>query len=533
MMSGMGISLGGLEIATDYLYANPEFYEPDLTEVKATISNKPNKQLKPRVKPVKPKVSKESIISKYSIIQPKLKVTADEVIEDDMVVQDDKDFDFSFDDFDMGDSKQGQLENEVDNIDETETEEQVVSDADLINQMLMQQLAGRTSEVYESNSDSEDEDEVENKMDMDKDELDNEMDEDDALLNEMFGNEEEDSDSDDELLAEMFDDEDSDEESESYEEESDTEEIEKAPVSFEVQAPQNQVDTAEYTDSTQEIEDTDSYSEESDMEDDDDLLNEMFDDEDDNYDEEETDSYENGDTDENGLVDNTEDEAYNEENELNSAEYEQDSSEDDEEESDDDLLAEMFGDDIDESEYDENEDDSDIEENEDYPELEDDEPEVDVSGNESELSSLPTSISENQENIEEKSREQVQEINVSNESKVTSENSEESLQKKLAEAMAEIERLKNGSSKPADKEEATKDDASDKIENKKDKYMMYAGMSTEKLYSQVKEFMIASNVSKKPVDLAVLYDKFGDANVKKLIHKSYLIKLGKGVTIGR
>ena len=535
MMSGMGISLGGLEIATDYLYANPEFYEPDLTEVKATISNKPNKQLKPRVKPVKPKVSKESIISKYSIIQPKLKVTADEVIEDDMVVQDDKDFDFSFDDFDMGDSKQGQLENEVSSIDETDeqTEEQVVSDADLINQMLMQQLAGRTSEVYESGSDSEDEDEVENKMDMDKDELDNEIDEDDALINEMFGNEEEDSDSDDELLAEMFDDEDSDEESESYDEESDTEEIEKTPVSFEVQAPQTQVNTAEYADSAQEIEDTDSYNEESDIEDDDDLLNEMFDDEDDNYGEEETDSYEDEDTNENDLADTTEDETYNEENELNSVEYEQDSSEDDEEESDDDILAEMYGDDIDESEYDENEDDSDIEENEDYPELEDDEPEIDVSDSESEMSSLSTSISENQESIEEKSREQVQEINVSNDSKVTSENSEESLQKKLAEAMAEIERLKNGSSKPADKEEATKDDASDKIENKKDKYMMYAGMSTEKLYGQVKEFMIASNVSKKPVDLAVLYDKFGDANVKKLIHKSYLIKLGKGVTIGR
>lgn len=531
MMSGMGISLGGLEIATDYLYANPEFYEPDLTEVKATISNKPNKQLKPRVKPVKPKVSKESIISKYSIIQPKLKVTADEVIEDDMVVQDDKDFDFSFDDFDMGDSKQGQLENEVSNIDETD--EQVVSDADLINQMLMQQLAGRTSEVYESGSDSEDEDEVENKMDMDKDELDNEMDEDDALLDEMFDDEDADSDSDDELLAEVFDDEDSGEESESYEEESDTEEIEKAPVSFEVQAPQTQVDTAEYADSTQEIEDTDINSEESDIEDDDDLLNEMFDDEDDNYGEEETDSYENEDTDENGLADSTEDETYNEENESNSVKYEQDSSEDDEEESDDELLAEMFGDDIDESEYDENEDDSDIDENEDYPELEDDEPEIDVSDSESELSSLVTGISENQESIEEKSREQVQEINVSNESKVTSENSEDSLQKKLAEAMAEIERLKNGSSKPADKEEATKDDASDKIENKKDKYMMYAGMSTEKLYGQVKEFMIASNVSKKPVDLAVLYDKFGDANVKKLIHKSYLIKLGKGVTIGR
>lgn len=528
MMSGMGISLGGLEIATDYLYANPEFYEPDLTEVKATISNKPNKQLKPRVKPVKPKVSRESIISKYSIIQPKLKVTADEVIEDDMVVQDDKDFDFSFDDFDMGDNKQGENEEITDD----EAEEQVISDADLINKMLMQQSVGRTSEVYESDNedDSEDTDgeEIENEMDMDENELDNEMDEDDALLNEMFGDEGDDSDSDDELLAEMFDDEDSDDESESYKEEQDTESVEEKPVNFEVQAPQPQVVTPQPVENAQKVEDSDSYEEDSDIEDDeesdDDLLNDMFD-EDDNYEEGETDSYEDEDTDENELTD-TDD---------NDSDLDIDIDEDMEnyEESDDDLLAEMFGDDMDDSEYDENEDDSDIEDNEDDPELEDDDPEIEESDSESEMSSLTTSISENQESIEEKSSKQVREINVSNESKVTSESSEGDLQKKLAEAMAEIERLKNISSKPTAKEEDTKDDASDKIENKKDKYMMYAGMSTEKLYSQVKEFMVASNVSKKPVDLSVLYDKFGDANIKKLIHKSYLIKLGKGVTIGR
>ena len=55
-MNGMGISLGSLEIATDFLYANTDLYEPELTEVKTTISHKPCKPII-TVKPIKPKVS--------------------------------------------------------------------------------------------------------------------------------------------------------------------------------------------------------------------------------------------------------------------------------------------------------------------------------------------------------------------------------------------------------------------------------------------------------------------------------------------
>jgi hypothetical protein len=40
-------------------------------------------------------------------------------------------------------------------------------------------------------------------------------------------------------------------------------------------------------------------------------------------------------------------------------------------------------------------------------------------------------------------------------------------------------------------------------------------------------------VDRKTIDLSALNNKFGDANIKKLIKKSYLITMGKGVTAGR
>ena len=33
----MGISLGGLEVVTDFLFTNPEFYETELLDVKNNI----------------------------------------------------------------------------------------------------------------------------------------------------------------------------------------------------------------------------------------------------------------------------------------------------------------------------------------------------------------------------------------------------------------------------------------------------------------------------------------------------------------
>ena len=58
-------------------------------------------------------------------------------------------------------------------------------------------------------------------------------------------------------------------------------------------------------------------------------------------------------------------------------------------------------------------------------------------------------------------------------------------------------------------------------------------MTTEQLYKYVRQFMIKLGVDKRPVDLSALNTEFGEKNIKKLIIKSYLIKIGKGVTIGR
>ena len=97
LMSGLGISLGGLEIATDYLFADPDLYEPDLTEVKTTISHKNPETIKVAVKPVKPKQTRESIIKKYDIGLSKVNVIDDEVIDDNTdLVTGAEDFDFTF-----------------------------------------------------------------------------------------------------------------------------------------------------------------------------------------------------------------------------------------------------------------------------------------------------------------------------------------------------------------------------------------------------------------------------------------------------
>ena len=64
-------------------------------------------------------------------------------------------------------------------------------------------------------------------------------------------------------------------------------------------------------------------------------------------------------------------------------------------------------------------------------------------------------------------------------------------------------------------------------------YEEYTNMSIEKLYIIVYNYMLKMGVKKRPVDISALNSKFGEINIKKLIQKSYLIKIGKGVTTGQ
>ena len=61
----------------------------------------------------------------------------------------------------------------------------------------------------------------------------------------------------------------------------------------------------------------------------------------------------------------------------------------------------------------------------------------------------------------------------------------------------------------------------------------YNSMTIDSLYKEVKDFMIKNGVKRCPVALDILNKKFGDKNIARLVRTSYLIILGKGVTIGR
>ena len=61
----------------------------------------------------------------------------------------------------------------------------------------------------------------------------------------------------------------------------------------------------------------------------------------------------------------------------------------------------------------------------------------------------------------------------------------------------------------------------------------YDMMDVEALYGEVRKFLKLHNIDRKIIDIKILENEFGRANIKKLIVKSYLISIGKGVTVGR
>ena len=66
-----------------------------------------------------------------------------------------------------------------------------------------------------------------------------------------------------------------------------------------------------------------------------------------------------------------------------------------------------------------------------------------------------------------------------------------------------------------------------------DKTNIYDTMEIEALYSEVRKYMGSLGIDKSIVDVKLLNEKFGSSNIRKLILRSYLISIGKGVTIGR
>lgn len=71
-----------------------------------------------------------------------------------------------------------------------------------------------------------------------------------------------------------------------------------------------------------------------------------------------------------------------------------------------------------------------------------------------------------------------------------------------------------------------------KKENTDSKKIDYNEMELSTLADYVKKFLIAHGVRKGAVDVGIVTAEFGEENIRRLIKKCYIIKVGKGVTIG-
>ena len=103
IMTNGNIRLGDFEMIMDF-FSNPEEYEPDLSEVKIAINDK--KPVEIVRKPViKPKITREGLINKYSLVNTQKEVTSDNILADDLVINEIDDFDFGDMDFEIEEEK--------------------------------------------------------------------------------------------------------------------------------------------------------------------------------------------------------------------------------------------------------------------------------------------------------------------------------------------------------------------------------------------------------------------------------------------
>ena len=436
LTSSMGISLGGLEVVTDFLFTNPEFYESDLADVKNNIFGQ-NVVKQHYEKPVKPKKTKEAIMHKFSILQYTPVIQSDEVLESPILVGDDTDFDFDFTE---------EKQNTVDNIED----DSEVLEANSLMQRLSSMNNFNESIIEDTDIEIENDEYNDNDIDIETD--------DDIEIEEDITEAEDDD----------FEIEDSDFEIEDNDFEVEDDEIE----------PDDSNDF-EIEDEDIEIEDEDTFSD-----------------------------------DELQIIDNFENDftpsTINSTNNSNNKSYEEDEIDLD------------FEDDTEDETIDE--EDKAIDEEIDSINLDDIDTDEDT---ESEKKITLNNNTNNNPNNEELKQ----------------------MQQRFTEMEKQLQELKSGVTKEQAsniKDNVNKVSDTDNIDklldsHKKtksstniDKYERYNLMSIEALYNEVKAYMIKMGVKARAVELVALNEKFGELNIRKLIQKSYLIKIGsKGVTVGR
>lgn len=428
LTSSMGISLGGLEVVTDFLFTNPEFYESDLADVKNNIFGQ-NVVKQHYEKPVKPKKTKEAIMHKFSILQYTPVIQSDEVLESPILVGDDTDFDFDFTE---------EKQNTVDNIED----DSEVLEANSFMQRLSSMNNFNESIIEDTDIEIENDEYNDNDIDIETDD-DIEIDED------------------------------------GFEVEEDNFEVEDSD--FEVEDDEIEPDDSndfEIEDDDIEIEDENTFSE-----------NEL----------QIIDDFENDFTP--STINNTiNSNSSPEEDEIN-LDFEDDTEDETIDEEDETIDEEIDSINLDDIDTDED--------------------------TESEKKITLNNTTNNNHNNEELKQ----------------------MQQRFTEMEKQLQELKSGITKEQAsniKDNVNKVSDTDNIDklldsHKKtksstniDKYERYNLMSIEALYSEVKAYMIKMGVKARAVELVALNEKFGELNIRKLIQKSYLIKIGsKGVTVGR
>ena len=451
LTSSMGISLGGLEVVTDFLFTNPEFYEAELLDVKNNIFGQ-NANKQSYNKPVRPKKTKEAIMRKFNILQYNPIIQEDEVFESPTLVGDDAEFDFDF------------TEYQPVAIEEIEDSSEILEA-----NSLMQRLANmnNVNDSIMEDADIEIEDTDEDISIYSTDDMDGDIEIEDDFSDDFENSFEDNIDA----LGDFEDDfDDSIEDS-----------LEISDDDFELDIDDGN-DEFEVSESS--VEQIKNVSEVSKL--DSDTLK-AIDDFDNNFNiEGDLDEYETDDLD---IDDNFEDDLEIEDGDSFEIE------------------------DGDSFEIDVNSGDNDVELDIDILDTkvpQKKEPDIIYNNSSEELKQMQRKFAEMEKQLHEL---------------------------RNAKAIESASNIKDNVNKDIDTDNIDKllnSSKSSKAVKNVDRYAQYSSMSIETLYSEVKEYMIRLGVKTRAVELSALNERFGEINIRKLIQKSYLIKIGsKGVTVGR
>lgn len=515
--NGKEISLGNLDLLSDYL-SNIDYYEKKDSENnnKQKIEQEyettdTELEIDIKKKPIKPKVTKESALNRFSLLKENITDIKDEILTNsDNIIKQDNDFDFSFD------NVEEQEENELNTYKKEElTEEEIAGSSLMVFNQIKQMQESLDLEKEQEETPMEEQTSLTFDDDDEYFETDNEDNEDIDEDDEYFGTDNEDIDEDDEYFGtDNEDDEyfetDSEDEQQENEEQLDTEEQLKNKIF--------NLDLDDYDD-----EDEDETSEQQLLDKISNLDFEDYDDEDDEF--------------------NDNEEEQESKNKQNNVQQEQPQ-----------TLGQQLQDKISNLNFEDYDD-----EDEEF----DDSTEQSKEEQQQELENSPefndnNEYSEDDEDDEETAEDFIQQLiqrskekpnntslekesnNIENKAVIEQTHKDEELEK-LQKQLALMEKQMHEILKQNTSQKTSNICEENKLFNKKENeqpdtvvnYDTYTAMSIDKLYETVKKFMLDTGVKKSTIELSELDKKFGANNIRKLIQKSYLIKIGKGVTIGR